>query len=117
MLRKNGFYDGPDGMGNCNNIVYSHWTAMINRCYNVKRLEKFPTYKNTTVCDEWLIYSNFSLWFNENYKSGYVLDKDIIGGTDVYSPKTSAFVPPIINTCILDNKNATLQYPLGASVS
>lgn len=57
-----------------------------------------PTYEGCTVCDEWLYFSNFKKWFDENYIEGFQLDKDIIiRGNKVYSPQTCCFVPKEIN--------------------
>lgn len=82
-------------------IFYSHWSAMIHRCYDKKE----PTYKECSVCEEWLVFSKFKSWSESElsgYKKDFVLDKDIlIKGNKVYSPKTARFVPPRINTLII----------------
>ena len=75
-----------------NTIEYSHWHDMICRCYNEKRLKKFSTYRDCTVCNEWHNFQVFAEWFNENYIEGLELDKDIkIKGNRVYSPSTCQF--------------------------
>ena len=72
---------------------YSHWHDMICRCYNEKRLKKFNTYYDCTVCDEWMNFQTFAGWFSENYIEGYELDKDIkIKGNKEYSPDACMFV-------------------------
>ena len=64
-----------------------------------------PSYKNVTVCDEWVILSNFIPWFNDNYVKGYALDKDIfIPNNNIYSPDTCIFVPQDLNN-LLTKKN------------
>lgn len=83
------------------NHSYFIWRGMIARTNSQVVKEKQPTYKIATVCDEWLKYSNFKLWF-ENPKNGYIegyhLDKDIIiQGNTVYSPTSCCFVPPELN--------------------
>lgn len=34
---------------------YKRWRNMLERCYSAKHHAKYPTYKNCTVCDEWLL--------------------------------------------------------------
>ena len=78
--------------------AYKKWVSMLERCYSQKFKSKKPTYKNCITCDEWLIFSNFKQWFENNYIDGYELDKDILVlGNKVYSPETCCFVPHIIN--------------------
>lgn len=99
-------------------IVYSAWKGMLQRCYSPIWLEKHPSYIGTKVCDEWKYYSNYKSWHLNNYIEGYELDKDIIDGkSKIYSPYTCSFVPPLINTCILDGGNTSYSspYPLGVS--
>lgn len=76
---------------------YSVWHSMLQRCYDEKTHIKHPTYKGCTVCDEWLYFSNFKKWFDENYIEGTQLDKDIFSKNKVYSPETCCFVPREIN--------------------
>ena len=77
---------------------YTCWRNMLYRCYNKKKLKDFPSYLGCTVCDEWLYFSNFKKWFDENYRDGYELDKDILSqGNKCYSPQTCIFVPNYIN--------------------
>ena len=68
-----------------NKKVYKKWHNMLTRCYSEKFHKKNPTYINCTVCERWLLLSNFV----EDYKliDGYdeekflnnqlALDKDI----------------------------------------
>lgn len=80
---------------------YELWAGMLFRCYS----RRFSSYKNVTVCDEWLTLSNFKKWFEnpENgYREGYHLDKDIlVKGNKVYSPETCCFVPTAINSLLV----------------
>lgn len=117
MLYNRGIQDIP-GDANKNNQdykVYATWCAMYVRCYSNVKQKTRPTYIGTTVCDEWIYYSNFKKWYLNNYIEGYDLDKDIIDGTSkIYSPKTCAFVPNIINSCIIDgNASSSRTYPIG----
>lgn len=68
---------------------YYVWASMIRRCYDENELKKRPSYTGCSVCDEWLLFSNFKQWFDENYVDGYQLDKDIIVSKNkIYSPNT-----------------------------
>ena len=66
--------------------VYNTWQSMLMRCYSNKYLEKYPTYKDCTVCNRWLVLSNFvddvklidnyEYWLNRPNQR-ISLDKDI----------------------------------------
>ena len=88
---------------------------MINRCYNSKFHERQPQYKDCTVCDEWLNYSNFKVWYDANKVDGdYDFDKDILfKGNKEYNPSTVVFVPHMINTLFLNGKKARGDLPVG----
>lgn len=51
---------------NKNTIEYQSWRDMLRRCYNDKVKEKQTSYKGVTVCDEWLNFQNYALWFDKN---------------------------------------------------
>ena len=85
-------------------VSYKTWTSMIRRCYSDRYHKHKPTYIGCEVCDEWRYFSNFKRWFDENFKEGYVLDKDIlVQGNRTYSPETCCFVPPYINGLLAMN--------------
>jgi len=87
---------------------YKCWSHMLERCYSAKKQLKYPTYIGCTVCDKWLIFSNFKEWYDTNYKEEFELDKDIlVEGNKVYSPDTCCFVPKNINSLIHKNKKDT----------
>lgn len=88
---------------------YVCWANMLKRCYSQDN-PKYIYYKGCTVCEEWLCYENFEIWWNDNYYeiSGEKmnLDKDIlIKGNKIYSPNTCILVPARINTLFVFNKN------------
>lgn len=75
---------------------YKTWDAMIRRCYTSHSNK--PTYVGCSVSSEWLLFSNFKKWFDDNYIEGYQLDKDIlVNGNKIYSAATCCFVPQRIN--------------------
>ena len=78
---------------------YDIWATMIQRCYDSKYHARKSTYKDCTVCDEWLYYPTFKLWFDEHYKNEHHLDKDIVqGGNKVYCPEYCTFIPKGLNS-------------------
>ena len=99
--------------------AYGLWSNIIARSCNDSVKDKHKTYKDCSVCIEWLLFSNFLKWFNDptnGYKEGYSVDKDIlVKGNKVYSPDTCCFVPREINS-LLTKSNATRGvYPIGVS--
>ena len=95
---------------------YTTWNSMIRRCYSKVFHQKVNTYQDCTVCDEWLLLSNFKEWFDENYIEGYALDKDIlVKGNKVYSPDTCCFVPSEINALLTKRQNYRGDYPIGVT--
>lgn len=80
---------------------FNIWKGMVSRCYNKKNLIKRPHYKGITVCDDWLVFSNFKLWMEQQDCEGMHLDKDLlqIGVEDkVYSPNTCLFIEKSVNS-------------------
>ena len=101
-------------------IGYKTWNHMLERCYEPYRINKFPTYQNATVCDEWLNFQNFAEWRQEEYyellDECVQLDKDIIKkGNKIYSPEYCSFVPQSINSLLTKSNKARGKYPIGVS--
>lgn len=95
---------------------YKIWHAMLQRCYSTNEniSKRSRTYKDVSVCDEWLTYTNFRTWFDENYKEGYCLDKDLtVIGCREYRPESCSFVPNDINCLLISSDNNRGEYPLG----
>lgn len=87
---------------------YYSWKRMLKRCYEEQ--SKYNTYKDCTVCEEWLCYANFEKWYDENYYEidgeRMALDKDIFSNNEkIYSPHTCMFVPQTINNLFESRKN------------
>lgn len=82
--------------------AYSSWMHMLRRCYCDDYKKENETYKDCYVCEEWLRYSVFRKWFEDElrgYKEGCELEKDIkLHYNKVYSPETCLIVPRFINT-------------------
>ena len=122
------FYEkGYMGVGNYSSRDKRHyrlWTDMLERGYSMLCKDKQPSYRNTTVCDEWLNFQNFAKWcdrqdsFNKKDCKGksYQLDKDIlVKGNKIYSPETCRFVPQEINKLLTNRRNDRGLYPIGVT--
>lgn len=75
--------------------AYKVWDCMLKRCYSKNDKNHKSSYKDCVVCDEWLLYSNFEKWYNNNYIEGYSIDKDLLSpGNRIYSHKHVVFYRP-----------------------
>lgn len=85
--------------------AFIRWRNMIQRCYNSKVHSYKPYYRGKKVCEEWLIFSNFKVWYDE-YMTPRVkvdLDKDLIcKSSNIYSPETCVFISHFLNTLFED---------------
>ena len=103
---------------------YSLWESMLRRCFSEKEQTHRPTYKGCNVSDNFLSYSFFYDWCQEQIGFGKVdekgrswcLDKDLlVFGNKLYSETTCVFVPYEINSFFVDRGNDRGEYPLGVS--
>ena len=93
---------------------YHTWGQMLKRCYSKEYLDKRPTYRGCSVCEEWSSFSNFKKWFDDNYVEGYSLDKDILfKNNKLYSPDTCCFVPNEINVLLCKSDAKRGHTPIG----
>ena len=105
-------------LGDIKNRYYATWRSMLERCYSEKASIRLPTYKNVTVCEEWLNFQNFAKWHEENYPYEiegvkFSLDKDLLQEgieNKIYSPETCLFLPQKVNGFIA---NRTLKNKSG----
>lgn len=87
---------------------YVKWSSMLDRCYGGNKNIHNPTYKECTVCDEWLIFSNFKAWMETQDWEGKHLDKDLLfPGNKVYCPEGCCFLPEKINTFLKATRKDT----------
>ena len=93
---------------------YCLWKDLFRRCYSNKKQSVAPTYIGCNICNEWLKYSNFKSWYDDNFVDGFDLDKDIlVQGNKTYGPLFCRFVPARINTLLIDCGNARGNLPQG----
>lgn len=124
------FYDkGYMGIGNYSSRDKRHyrlWTDMLERGYSMLCKDKQPSYRDTTVCEDWLNFQNFAGWcdrqdsFNKKDSKGksYQLDKDIlVKGNKIYSPETCCFVPQEVNLLLVKKSDFRGVNPVGVHFS
>ena len=93
---------------------YQAWRAMLERCYYTKKHERNPTYKDCTVSDSWLTFSNFKAWMKKQDWEGNQVDKDLLfEGNKVYSEDTCVFVSSLVNSFTLDSGAARGERMIG----
>ena len=101
---------------------YELWMSMLSRCFSEKLQTRQPTYKGCNVSDNFLHYSFFYDWCQEQIGFGKVddkgrywqLDKDLLFvGNKTYSETTCVFVPQEINSFFTDSGKARGEYPIG----
>ena len=102
------------------NPWFKIWHHMLERCYDSKYQERYPTYKGCRVEEYLLNFQHMGKWLEENYYKvpGEVmcLDKDILcKGNKVYSRETCIFVPERINLLFIKRDNARGDNPIGVS--
>lgn len=96
---------------------YSVWTGMMERCYS-GNFNRYPTYINCSVDDEWHNFQNFGKWYDENYYAvddqKMELNKDIlVKGNKVYGSKYCVFVPKRINLLLVKKDAVRGRNPVG----
>lgn len=115
-------YIGVGKYSSADTKLYNLWKNMLERAYNTRSHAKRPTYKDTTVCKEWLNFQNFAEWcLNQKFfglrdsdGASYHLDKDLlVKGNKVYSPETCCFIPPSINSLLITARRIRGEYPVG----
>lgn len=93
---------------------YVKWRCMLRRCYSEKYLTNRPTYVGSTVCENWLSFSNFKNWMSSQDWEDKELDKDIlIPRNKIYSPDTCVFVSQKVNSFLTESNSLRGKWPIG----
>ena len=97
---------------------YNIWRHILQRCYDPKYQERYPTYKGCEVEDKWLNFQYMGEWIDKNYYEipgeTMCLDKDILcKGNKVYSRETCIFVPQKINSLFVKSDKSRGKDPIG----
>ena len=105
----------------CATQEYQKWQNMLQRCFDNKLKDRYPTYKDVICCDRWLCFANFLEDF-EILKNEYNwsadeklnLDKDTLyKGNKIYSLENCVLVPDYINFLFTKNDAKRGEYPIG----
>ena len=89
MLNCNAVNDLPND-SSPNEPCYYTWLKILKNCYGEHAAVRAPR----KITKEWLLFSNFKKWFDENYTEGYVLSINMIDReNDTYHPNKCLFVP------------------------
>lgn len=95
---------------------WSRWREMVGRCCSEKIKKVHPTYENCTIHEDWLYFSKFKMWMEQQDWEGKFLDKDIIIKRNKhYSPGTCSFVSRKANNIILDSATIRGKWPIGVT--
>ena len=101
---------------------YNLWSKLLERCYDAKLHEKYPTYIDCSVSSEWIYFSNFLIWCNnqESYKmkdekgNSFQIDKDVANkGNKIYSSKDCNFIPAAVNLLLIKSDSIRGDLPIG----
>ena len=103
-----------------NKKEYKIYQNMLQRCYDPKYQERYPTYKDCRVEDYLLNFQHMAEWIKENYYEvpgeRMELDKDILyKGNKIYSRETCIFVPQKINSLFVKRDNDRGNNPIGVT--
>ena len=98
---------------------YEKWRGMLKRCYSNKFTEKNTTYKDCYVCDEWLTFSNFKRWMEQQDWEDKELDKDlVVSNNKIYSPETCCFLSKEENSFVkIKGRTSVKNLPIGVDKS
>ena len=93
---------------------YQAWKNMLQRCYSKKYQEGKPSYIGCTVSEDWLTFTNFKIWMQNQDFEGKHLDKDLLfEGNKVYGPETCVFVPSMVNSFISEKRASRGKWLIG----
>jgi len=96
---------------------YKLWQSVLQRCFDEKYKQKYPTYQGVTCSKDWLSMTKFidDISQMRGYGlSGWELDKDILQkGNKLYSKDTCCFVPLEVNSLLIKRDNCRGEYPVG----
>ena len=96
---------------------YQTWHGMLLRCYSEEYLNRRPTYVGCSVHPDWIYFSEFKRWMENQPREGLALDKDLlVRGNKVYGPDTCVFISRALNNFLGDCRKSRGDYPIGVSL-
>lgn len=114
-----GFNDGkyPTKINGIRVPQYRTWRSMLYRCYMEEFHNRSPHYKDCVVSENFLNYSYFYEWYNDNNLSkdhSFQLDKDLITkGNKLYSEENCVMLPVRINNTLIRKESVRGKHPIG----
>jgi hypothetical protein len=88
---------------------YEVWSSMLKRCYSSTYKVNKGRDPLSSVCEEWLTFSCFKKWMQQQEWRGKCLDKDLLVlGNKTYSPTKCTFVSNRIN-CFFNKCSAEMS--------
>ena len=127
--RANKDFVGFVGNGKFNSVnakdAYYKWRAMIRRCYcaDYESIinKDIASYKDCTLCDDWLCFQNFAKWYYDHYyecDETLCIDKDIlVHGNKEYAPDKCLLVPNKINLMLIKETTSRGNLPMGVKLN
>ena len=110
-------YKGEGTAPRSNALQYTTWRNMITRCFSEEYKLKNPTYKNVTVCEDWLDFGKFQIWHNETFLGeGFEIDKDLLQQdveNKIYSPETCIWLPKKVNSFLTNMQRSNTSGYVG----
>ncbi len=97
-------YTDEEGVyhGKWTHPIYAYWHNALTRTNDPKYHAKFPAYVKAEIIEDWKSFMGFYSWAEtQDYDSGKVLDKDILGDGSLYSPDTCCFVDERVNNFLV----------------
>ena len=98
-------------------MEYTLWARMLERCFDEKYKQKYPTYQGVTCSKEWLLMTSFieDVSKMKGYDlDGWHLDKDIlVKGNKLYSKDACCFVPLEVNLLLTKCDKTRGEWPVG----
>lgn len=104
--------------------IYLAWKNMFERCYSKIYHERFPTYVDCEVSEEWYNFQSFAQWYKDTHPwdvqlpmGRWELDKDLkTPRNKTYSPDNCTWLPSHLNINIrLSDPNKDWKYMTGVS--
>ena len=105
---------------------YSVWKNMLRRCYSGKCRQKFQSYSDCTVSENFKKYSYFYEWANkqvgfnsvDDIGNPFHLDKDLlVKGNKIYGEDTCVFLPLEINVVLAIKDSKHKKFHVGVRKS
>ena len=79
------------------------WSSMLSRCYSKSGQPKLKNYEGCEVHPDWLRFTNFRSWMEQQDHLGKHLDKDLKGNGKLYGPDSCVFLTSKVNKFLVND--------------